>query len=159
MQVGTGGDTKVNDHYCWERPEDLDFFKYPQRLAISVSSGSDLAAEMAAALSAASMVFKDQPAYSLKLLKGAKALYTFAKDKPARYVDNLPQSERSFYNSSSYNDELIWGGSWLYFATGNVTYLADATIRAANNSNRGPDSFFGVFDWDNKLVGAQVCSY
>lgn len=59
------------DHQCWERPEDMDT---PQN-AYKVSTqnpGSDVAAETAAALAAASIVFKDSnPPYSSKLLKTA----------------------------------------------------------------------------------------
>lgn len=89
---------------------------------------------------------------------GAEALYAFAKQRPGLYVNDkaLPVSERALYNSSSFHDELIWGATWLYFATGNVTYLGDATISATDNSNRGGGNAFGAFDWDSKLVGAQV---
>lgn len=155
-KVGLGGGAKPNDHYCWEKPEDLDHFHDTGRSAIAVTSGADLAGEMAAALSAASIVFKDQPAYSQQLVRGAKALYAFAKRRPSRFSDGLPGSERALYNSSQFNDELIWGSTWLYFATGNLTYLGDATIRATDNSNRRGGNPFGVFDWDSKLIGAQV---
>ncbi|KAG0617382.1 hypothetical protein M758_5G185800 [Ceratodon purpureus] len=157
-QVGTGGGAIPNDHYCWERPEDLDHFNDTRRSTISVASGSDLGGEMAAALAAASIVFKDQPNYAVELLTGAKALYDFAKLRPNLYVNNtsVPPSERALYNSTSFNDELIWGSTWLYFATGNLTYLGDATIRASNNSNWGGATAFGAFDWDSKLVGAQL---
>lgn len=155
-QVGIGGGPRPNDLYCWERPEDLDFFKDTRRSAISVNSGSDLAAEMAAALSAASIVFRDDPKYSQGLVNAAKALYAFAKLKPGSFVQNLPGPERAIYNATSFNDELIWGSTWLYFATGNTTYLGDATIRSIENSNRKRGYTFGVFDWDNKLVGAQL---
>jgi endoglucanase len=154
--VGVGGGAQPNDHYCWERPEDLDHFRDTRRSAIAVSSGSDLAGEMAAALSAASIVFKDEANYSRALVRGAEALYAFAKLRPTRFSDGLPSSERAFYNSSHFNDDLIWGSTWLYFATGNLTYLGDATIRATDNSNREAVNSFGLLDWDNKLMGAQV---
>nr|XP_024398372.1 endoglucanase 25-like [Physcomitrium patens]XP_024398373.1 endoglucanase 25-like [Physcomitrium patens]XP_024398375.1 endoglucanase 25-like [Physcomitrium patens]XP_024398376.1 endoglucanase 25-like [Physcomitrium patens]XP_024398377.1 endoglucanase 25-like [Physcomitrium patens]PNR37396.1 hypothetical protein PHYPA_020505 [Physcomitrium patens] len=157
-QVGMGGGKIPNDHHCWERPEDLDYFNDTRRLGIQVPSGSDLAGEMAAALSAASIVFKDQPLYALKLLTSAEALYAFAKKRPSRYVDSdsLPVSERVFYNSTSFDDEIIWASSWLYFATGNATYLDDATISAIDNSNQAGANAFGAFDWDSKLAGAQL---
>jgi endoglucanase len=158
LKVGTGGGEIPNDHYCWERPEDLDHFSDTRRSTIAVSSGSDLAGEMAAALAAASIVFKDQPNYAVELQTGAKALYAFAKLRPSLYVNNsnYPPSERALYNSTSFSDELIWGSTWLYFATGNLSYLGDATIHAYNNSNWGGVTTFGAFDWDSKLVGAQV---
>ncbi|KAK8989966.1 hypothetical protein V6N11_064377 [Hibiscus sabdariffa] len=71
-QVGvgdtSGGSTTPNDHYCWMRPEDID---YP-RPVFECHSCSDLAAEMAAALASASIVFKDNKAYSQKLVHGAR---------------------------------------------------------------------------------------
>ena len=158
LKVGKGGGEIPNDHYCWERPEDLDGFDDTHRSTIPVSSGSDLAGEMAAALAAASIVFKDQPKYAMELLTGAEALYAFAKMNPSLYVNNInfPLPERTLYNSTSFTDELIWGSTWLYFATGNSTYLGDATIRASDNSILGGANIYAVFDWDSKLVGAQV---
>eukprot|EP00249_Psilotum_nudum_P037188 c982_g2_i1 orf=1-648(-) len=56
------------DHACWERAEDMD----TRRVVYQINSthpGSDLAAEIAAAFAAASMVFKDSDyAYSKRLL-------------------------------------------------------------------------------------------
>jgi len=59
------------DHACWERPEDMDtprsVFKVDKN-----NPGSDVAAETAAALAAASLVFKKtDPAYSKTLVRRA----------------------------------------------------------------------------------------
>ena len=63
-----------------------------------------------------------------------------------------------FYNSSSYWDEFIWGGAWLYYVTGNISYLQLASMpglaKHAGAFWGGPD--YGVLSWDNKLTGAQV---
>lgn len=60
-----------NDHRCWERPEDMDTARNVYKVT-SQNPGSDVAAETAAALAAASIVFKDsEPSYSDKLLKTA----------------------------------------------------------------------------------------
>ncbi|KAH7520870.1 endoglucanase 25 [Ziziphus jujuba] len=156
-QVGSGdtsgGSTTPNDHYCWMRPEDIDY-KRPVTLC---SSCSDLAAEMAAALAAASIVFKDNKAYSQKLVHGAKTLFRFSREQRGRY--SAGSSEASiFYNSTSYWDEFVWGGAWLYYATGNNSYLQLATTpgiaKHAGAFWGGPD--YGVLSWDNKLAGAQV---
>ncbi|KAF6171237.1 hypothetical protein GIB67_036905 [Kingdonia uniflora] len=62
-----------------------------------------------------------------------------------------------FYNSTSYWDEYLWGGAWMYYATGNSSYLALVTTpgltKHAGAFWGGPD--FGVLSWDNKLTGAQ----
>ncbi|KAK8525103.1 hypothetical protein V6N13_016087 [Hibiscus sabdariffa] len=156
-QVGvgdtSGGSTTPNDHYCWMRPEDID---YP-RPVYECHSCTDLAAEMAAALASASIVFKDNKAYSQKLVHGARTLFQFSRDQRGRYSAG-GSDPALFYNSSSYWDEFVWGGAWLYYATGNVSYLQLAThpklAKHAGAFWGGPD--YGVLSWDNKLAGAQV---
>ncbi|GAB2284005.1 hypothetical protein Dimus_018488 [Dionaea muscipula] len=156
-QVGvgdtSGGSTTPNDHYCWMRPEDID---YPRPVA-ECHSCSDLAGEMAAALAAASIVFKDNKAYSQKLVHGAKTLFKFSRQQRGRYSAGGTDASH-FYNSTMYWDEFIWGGAWLYYATGNTSYLQLATTtglaKHAGAFWTSPD--YGVFSWDNKLTGAQV---
>jgi hypothetical protein len=59
------------DHQCWERPEDMDTPRNVYKVS-DQNPGSDVAAETAAALAAASIVFKDSdPSYSAKLLHTA----------------------------------------------------------------------------------------
>lgn len=59
------------DHRCWERPEDMDTPRNVYKVS-DQNPGSDVAAETAAALAAASIVFKDSdPSYSAKLLHTA----------------------------------------------------------------------------------------
>lgn len=155
MQVGKGdtsGGTDPNDHYCWMRPEDIDY----ERPVTECSSCSDLAAEMAAALASASIVFKDNKVYSQKLVHGARTLFKFARDQRGRY--SVGTEAETFYNSTSYWDEFVWGASWLYYATGNTSYLQLATTpgiaKHAGAFWGGP--YYGVLNWDNKLAGAQV---
>ncbi|KAE9591563.1 putative cellulase [Lupinus albus] len=156
-QVGSGdtsgGSTTPNDHYCWMRPEDIDY----DRPVTECSTCSDLGAEMAAALAAASIVFKDNKAYSKKLVHGATTLFKFSRDKRGKY--SVGSSEASvFYNSTSFWDEIVWGGAWMYYATGNSSYLKLATTpriaKYAGVFSGGSDH--GVFSWDNKLAGAQL---
>lgn len=65
------GDPNV-DHSCWERPEDMDTPRTVYQVD-STHPGSDLAAEMAAALAAASLVFRDSEfLYSRTLLYRSK---------------------------------------------------------------------------------------
>ncbi|KAK4846814.1 hypothetical protein QYF36_022220 [Acer negundo] len=156
-QVGvgdtSGGSTTPNDHYCWMRPEDIDYDRPVQEC----SSCSDLAAEMAAALASASIVFKDNKAYSQKLVHGAKTLFSFARQQRGRYSAGSAEAA-IFYNSTSYWDEFIWGGAWLYYATGNSSYLQLATTTGLA---KHAGTFWGSLDnsvlsWDNKLAGAQL---
>ncbi|KAL8161566.1 hypothetical protein V2J09_013055 [Rumex salicifolius] len=156
-QVGSGdtshGSTTPNDHYCWTRPEDIDY----ARPITECHACSDLAAEMAAALASASIVFKENKAYSQKLVHGAKTLFKFSREQRGRYSGSGSEAA-TFYNSTMYWDEFVWGASWMYYATGNNSYLQLATnrnlVKHAGAFWGGPD--YGVFSWDNKLAGAQV---
>ncbi|KAF8117813.1 hypothetical protein N665_0008s0155 [Sinapis alba] len=148
-QVGSGHD---DDHYCWMRPEDID---YERVATLCYDSCSHLGAEMAAALASASIVFKDNRVYSEKLVHGAKTLYKYADSVKDR---NSKRQSREFYKSSLFWDELLWGGAWLYYATGNVTYLDHVTshdiAKRAGAFLSSP--YYGVPSWDNKLPGAQL---
>uniref|UniRef100_A0A1D1Z359 Endoglucanase n=1 Tax=Anthurium amnicola TaxID=1678845 RepID=A0A1D1Z359_9ARAE len=154
-QVGVGDTSRggSNDHYCWMRPEDMDY----ERPVYECHSCSDLAAEMAAALASASIVFKDSKTYSEKLVHGARTLFKYGREQRGRYSPGGTDASH-FYNSTSYWDEFVWGGAWLYYATGNSSYLQLAThptlAKHAGAFWGGPD--YGVFSWDSKLPGAQV---
>lgn len=67
VQVGD----PLSDHNCWERPEDMDTLRTVFKIDRS-HPGSDVAGETAAALAAASIVFRSRdPAYSTLLLNRA----------------------------------------------------------------------------------------
>lgn len=62
------------DHSCWERPEDMDTPRTTYKIDAN-SPGTEAAAEAAAALSAASIVFKKTDTnYSSKLLSQSKSV-------------------------------------------------------------------------------------
>ncbi|XP_062224830.1 endoglucanase 12-like [Phragmites australis] len=146
--------TEPDDHYCWNRPEDM---AYP-RPSLSIPSAPDLGGEIAAALAAASIVFRDNAAYSKKLVHGAATMYKFARDSGnthTTYSSNRPDIA-PYYNSTSYWDEYMWSAAWMYYATGNDSYLSFAT---EPGTPRNANAFynildFSVFSWDNKLPGA-----
>ncbi|XP_007019419.2 PREDICTED: endoglucanase 25 [Theobroma cacao] len=159
-QVGSAGnDTQnpgSNDINCWQRPEDMS---YERPVSVCDETASDLAGEIVAALSAASIVFKEENEYSQRLTKAAEKLYgiTEKKDKIHKAVtyttiDACGGEARKFYNSSGYKDELVWGGTWLFFATGNYTYLDYATTNFAAASNNETIADKGIFYWNNKLT-------
>ncbi|EYU33245.1 hypothetical protein MIMGU_mgv1a022358mg, partial [Erythranthe guttata] len=153
--VGRGGfpsGTDPNDHSCWMRPEDIDY----ERPVTECNRCSDLAAEMAAALASASIVFKDSVTYSHQLIRGVETVFQFSRERRGLY--SIENQAANFYNSTSYWDEFVWGATWLYYATGNISYLELANApalatRAGAFERRLCDR---VFSWDNKLPGAQV---
>lgn len=66
-EVGDGN----SDHKCWQRPEDMTTPRQAYRIDAN-NPGSDLAGETAAAMAAASIVFRrSDPAYSNELLNHA----------------------------------------------------------------------------------------
>ncbi|MBA0808742.1 hypothetical protein Gohar_024455 [Gossypium harknessii] len=148
LYVGVG-DPNV-DHKCWERPEDMDTV----RTVYSVSSsnpGSDVAGETAAALAAASLVFRRvDPKYSRLLLQTARKVMAFAIQYRGAYSDSLGSAVCPFYCSySGYKDELLWGAAWLFRATNDAYYYNFLKTLGADDQ---PD----IFSWDNKYAGAHV---
>nr|AFK49805.1 beta-1,4-glucanase 1 [Cryptocercus punctulatus] len=90
-QVGQGGP----DHAYWGRPEDMTMDRPAYKIDTS-HPGSDLAAETAAALAAASIVFKSTDAtYSNTLLTHAKQLFDFAKNYLGKYSDSITDAKNS----------------------------------------------------------------
>ena len=56
-------------------------------------------------------------------------------------------------SSSSYEDELIWAGVWVYKASGDPGYLVDAEYKW---DEFGFDNKYMGFGWDDKSSGMAV---
>ncbi|KAJ1421644.1 Six-hairpin glycosidase superfamily [Sesbania bispinosa] len=141
------------NHKCWDRPEDMTEPR-PLTQVNTSCPGSDVAAETAAAMASASLVFKKTDStYSSTLLKHAKQLFTFADKHRGSYSENIPEVQ-TYYNSTGYGDELLWAASWLYHATGDDSYLQYVT--GQNGEDYAEWGSPTWFSWDNKLAGTQV---
>ncbi len=119
-QVGNGG----FDHGWWGPCEIMTMERPSYKLDAS-NPGSTVTAESAAALAAGAVIFeKDDPAYADECLKQAKAYYDFA----AKYLsDDGYKEANGYYDShSGFYDELSFAATWLYLATGDKSYEADA---------------------------------
>ncbi|XP_024538201.1 endoglucanase 17 [Selaginella moellendorffii] len=151
VQVGD----PYSDHQCWERPEDMDTPRNAYKIDQS-APGSDVAAETAAALAAASIVFQyAKPEYSRQLLNASKQVFDFADKFRGSYSDALGGVVSPFYTSySGYRDELLWGAAWLYRATGDGKYLQ--YIGLHQNELGGPWTSYNTLSWDNKYAGVDV---
>jgi len=148
-QVGKGSE----DHASWGRPEDWTA-KRPAYKITAASGGSDLAGETAAALAAASIVFKKSDAtYSTKLLTHAKTLFTFANQYRKVYHESITDAAEFYKSWSGYGDELIWGAAWLYRATNDTTYKTLAEKLYDEFPLKETPKQFG---WDDKNVGANI---
>ncbi|OIV92649.1 hypothetical protein TanjilG_18000 [Lupinus angustifolius] len=141
-QVGDGN----ADHQCWERPEDMDTPRTLYKISSS-SPGTEAAADAAAALAAASIVFKKSDAkYSSNLLAKSKSLFELADKYRGSYSASCP-----FYCSNNgFQDELLFAAAWLYKASGDSKYLNFAI------TNSGQSQAMNEISWDNKFVGAQM---
>ncbi|XP_074278995.1 endoglucanase 17-like [Silene latifolia] len=150
VQVGNA----QQDHSCWERPEDMDTPRNVYKVDKN-TPGTEVAAETAAALAAASMVFRrSDPAYSRTLLDRAISVFEFADKYRGSYSDGLKDDVCPFYCSySGYEDELLWGATWLHRATRNTMYL---NYIQRNGQVLGASEEDFTFGWDNKHVGARM---
>ncbi|MEB3316952.1 MAG: glycoside hydrolase family 9 protein [Cyanobacteriota bacterium] len=105
------------DHSLWQPPETETIAR--PALAITPSRpGSDVAGGSAAALAAASLLFRrnGDGAYADQLLSSAVALYTFAETYRGKYSDSISVVEPYYKSWSGYNDELAYGAAWLALA-------------------------------------------
>lgn len=154
------------DESCWTRPEDMlrrhRITPFPCEPAHPCS---DLAGEMAAALAAASIIFRDpkkgNPVYADQIVATAEELWSFADAYRGKYSDWVVTAQAE-YNSTGYLDELFWGAAWLYYATGNekkyLEYLMDGQ-RMSEYMESPPATAFEepmLFNWDKKSPGVAV---
>ncbi|KAK2989430.1 hypothetical protein RJ640_018748 [Escallonia rubra] len=151
VQVGD----PVKDHQCWVRPENMNTPRTILEIDPS-NPGTEIAAETAAALAAASVVFRGfDHAYSRRLLNKAKLVLIqqahlfgfnflfFSSDS------ELINSYLLFMLTHGLQDELLWAATWLYIATRRpifLQYIQEESISAT----------VAEFSWDLKYAGAQV---
>ncbi|XP_031475956.1 endoglucanase 5-like [Nymphaea colorata] len=149
-QVGNG----ESDHFCWQRAEDMTTPRTAYKLD-SNSPGSDLAAETAAAMAAASIAFKPYDSrYSQLLLLHAQQLFDFADEFRGRYDTIVTVAQDYYPSTSGYMDELLWAAAWLFRASGDAKYLKYVVDNA--NEFGGTGMAVTKFDWDNKYAGIQI---
>ncbi|KAK6934503.1 Glycoside hydrolase family 9, partial [Dillenia turbinata] len=150
VQVGDG-DT---DHYCWQRPEDMTTSRQAHKID-EKNPGTEVAAETAAALAAASILFrKSNPHYSHLLLQHAQQLFEFGDKYRGKYDESVRVAKRYYQSVSGYKDELLWGAMWLYKATDRVEYLNYVVENA--QSFGGSTWAIAEFSWDIKYAGLQI---
>ncbi|KAK6926375.1 Glycoside hydrolase family 9 [Dillenia turbinata] len=145
------------DHACSERPEDMDTprtayavtFKYP---------GSEVSAEMAAALAAASLAFKSVDApYSKQLIDRAIEVFRFADTYRGNYSNSVGNGACPFYCSNNgYEDELVWAAAWLYKATNKAEYMQYVRDRIYSISKIVTLGTIAEFGWDSKHAGINI---
>ena len=149
------GDGKA-DHNYWGSPEaqkdtttNEGYSAYNRNTYFATSSNpaTDIVSNTAASL-AASYVNTSNAEH----LKYAKALYSFAKNNSKQVAT---EGSGDFYKSGSYLDDMAWAAVWLYKATNDSSYLADANsyISEAGYSATSPN---WMHCWNNVWNGVLV---
>jgi hypothetical protein len=140
--IGQIGDPNI-DHDYWGRPEQQSGAR-PAYVYDKTTPAADLFGGVAAALASSSLVFKgEDPAFAAKLLQSAKELYDWGAASGGKYSAFYKKQTASIYPSTDFADSLAWAAGWLYRATGNATYLTQASKHWGQGK---PDIFPG---WDS----------
>ncbi|MCV9910368.1 glycoside hydrolase family 9 protein [Brucella sp. HL-2] len=153
---------QVGDPYQWHNnrwgppetaPENDPNLSRVTLAASANKPAGDIAGETAAAMASTSIALRadGQIVLADQLLAEAEQLFKFAEAYPTMFTDGLTDG---FYGSYDADDELAWGATWLYKATGNVTYLAKAEAYAQNlvyTNGAGP--LDKSFSWASKSFG------
>lgn len=112
-----------SDHRYWGPPEGMTMRRRSFKID-EENPGSEVAAEVAAALASASILFGGvDPAYAAKCLSNARELYAFAESYRGRYSDSVKAAASHYPSRNGYEDELAWAAAWLYAATSDPVYL------------------------------------
>ncbi|XVE63906.1 hypothetical protein DITRI_Ditri07aG0058700 [Diplodiscus trichospermus] len=150
------------DHNCWQRPEDMDTPR-TSYVVNQTHPGSEVSAEIAAALAAASLAFNSTDKnYSTLLLSRAKEVFEFADKFRGNYKDSVGGGVCPFYcDFDGYMDELIWGAAWLLKVTNeqmywdyiqkNMPHLPKQVLRHVDGGLQAVDTF-SEFGWDAKYA-------
>ena len=130
------------DHAYWNAPEKQEQEQGTRKMYWTSNSGSDIAAEYAAALALNYLNFGNA-----EDLKYAEALYKFS----TQYNQVATDGTTPFYSSQSCQDEQAWAAGWLYIATGNESYKSDCANKQVQ--------YLGTNHcWENVQTGA-ACVY
>uniref|UniRef100_A0A0E0N9Y3 Endoglucanase n=1 Tax=Oryza rufipogon TaxID=4529 RepID=A0A0E0N9Y3_ORYRU len=138
IKWGTDYFIKAHTHpnVLWtQRPEDMTTSRHAYKVDAE-NPGSEVAAETAAAMAAASILFE------------------FGDKYRGRYDESVEVVKNYYPSSSGYKDELLWAALWLHRATGRREYLDYAVDNADDFGGTG--WAVSEFSWDIKYAGLQV---
>jgi Glycosyl hydrolase family 9/Legume lectin domain/PA14 domain len=171
-QVGSMGSGPRDDHSNWVIAEVID--QVTDRPAYKINTttrGSDIAGQAAAALAAASIVFRQQGGainlnYADLLLSKSEKLFDFADSYRGMGQIIAPNGVAQAivgYEDTSYYDELVWSATWLHKAAlaKNTGYGDRYLTRAEviwNDPNANPirGNYQGEQSWQTVDKGAEL---
>lgn len=115
-------------------------------------------AQMAAAMAAGSIVFKDEdPELAKSYLEHAESLFKNADTIRSNEDQGM---QKSYYSASDYFDDLFYAANWLYMATGEQSYLDKCESDYIPNyplENQSSDrKFTWGFCWDDSSQAAAL---
>jgi hypothetical protein len=105
------------------------------------------------------MVFRPtNPSYADTLVSHARQLYTFADTVRRKYSDCITDAAGFYQSFSGFQDELVWGATWLYRATGEAAYLtkAEAEYDHLPLDQAGLRPYKWTLAWDDKSFGTYI---
>jgi hypothetical protein len=120
--------------------------------------GTEVLADGAATLAAAVALLGDaaDPAWRASALDHARQLYAWGKEFPGSYADSKDEviliMQDMYPSDGKFDDDLAWAATWLYVATNESRYLADA--RASMAKLKVMES--ASFETGDKTPGAAV---
>ncbi|XP_070574806.1 endoglucanase E-4-like [Ptychodera flava] len=137
------------DHGYWGRPEDMTMER-PAMKVDEETPGSEVAADTATAMIIGSILFADEDEeFSALLMEHGIELYNFANT----YRGNYPGTH---YDANDYGDELTLAALWLYIASEDPAYLAEAEQFYIDfNQKKRVYSY----SWGSKTPAVQVLLY
>lgn len=142
------GDGQV-DHTYWGAPEEQPGDRPAKFVANASNPASDVLGETSAALSIMYLNYKGKDsAYAEKCLQASKELYKMG-------TTNLGYSNgQSFYDSSSFYDDLAWAATWLYTIEKDPSYLEQAQtfVLKTNKYSNDPMKSKWTMCWDDMYV-------
>ena len=160
VQKGHGN----TDHAYWGMPEGQP--SREDQMYWKSDTGSDVAAEYAAALALAYINFHDtgETKYSDYLVT-AKKLYEYSRrvDKALNEENiNIDETDKNqypgYYKSNQYADDQAWAASWIAVADSSATYKGTSYKDEANSRLTSPDINgwdWGGYHWNNVRHGAE----
>ncbi|EGG23967.1 putative glycoside hydrolase [Cavenderia fasciculata] len=143
------------DHSWWGPPE-LMTMERPVYVLSASKPGTEVAMEVAAALAATAVIYKDRDAaYAESCLSHAKSVFTFGENNLGVYSESYPIINAFYKSWSGYKDEMVWAAAWMYKATGDESYLTKAKEWYTTNgiATMGAGT---TMSWDNKAPGTMV---
>ncbi len=117
---------------------------------------SDLLGQNAAALAATAVVFKtSDKGYSQQCINHAKRLYSMGKANEGLYISSVPDAA-NFYKTAHWMDHMAYAAAWLFYATGDQTYLNEAQTFYSRHFQEENGAKDLKFSWFNAWPGAAV---